>query len=76
VLNKPTKTIQVSLDADTAEFLDIARHTATAATISDFINSLLRQERFRQGFPAYQGQGHPNSVLSLAKKILDKRHAH
>jgi hypothetical protein len=69
------KTIQISLEEDTAEFLDIARDTSAAASVSDFINSLLRQERFRQGFPAHQGQGQPNGVLSLAKKILIKRHA-
>lgn len=67
------KIIQVSLEADTAEFLEMARATTAAATISDFINSLLRQERFRQGLPAFQQQDHPKRVLSLAQKILAKR---
>lgn len=69
------KIIQVSLEADTAEFLESARATTTSATISDFINSLLRQERFRQGFSAPQLQDRPKRVVSLAQKILAKRFA-
>jgi hypothetical protein len=69
------KMIQVSLEADTAEFLELARAQTTSETVSDFINSLLRQERFRQGLPAYQEQGPSKLVVSLAKKILAKRSA-
>lgn len=45
--------IRVLLDEDTAQFLDMARSADSNATVSQFINSLLRQERFRQGFPPY-----------------------
>jgi hypothetical protein len=45
------KVIRVTLEEDTALFLEqcCAR---PGDTESDFINSLLRQERFRQGYPA------------------------
>ena len=45
--------IRVLLDEDTAQFLEMAGGAQSNAAISDFINSLLRQERFRQGFPPY-----------------------
>jgi hypothetical protein len=45
--------IWVLLDEDTAQFLEMAGGAQSNAAISDFMNSLLRQERFRQGFPAY-----------------------
>ncbi len=45
--------IRVLLDEDTAQFLDRAKGTHGDTSVSQFINSLLRQERFRQGFPAY-----------------------
>lgn len=45
--------IRVLLDEDTVQFLEMARGERANASVSDFINSLLRQERFRQGFPAY-----------------------
>lgn len=68
------KVIQIALDDDTAEFLEIARSEATTASLSDFINSLLRQERFRQGFPAYQGKAlSVASIASLSGKILARR---
>jgi hypothetical protein len=68
------KIVQIALDADTAEFLELARSGNATDNISDFINSLLRQERFRQGFPAYHGQGIPAaSITSLSDKILAKR---
>ena len=67
------KVVQIALDADTIEFLEMARPGTTTDHISDFINSLLRQERFRQGFPAYQGQGAAASIASLSGKVLAKR---
>lgn len=45
--------IRVLLDEDTAQFLEMAGGAQSSAAISDFINNLLRQERFRQGFPPY-----------------------
>lgn len=45
--------IRVLLDEDTAQFLDMVRGSSGSGTASQFINSLLRQERFRQGFPLY-----------------------
>ncbi|WP_373532901.1 hypothetical protein [Vampirovibrio sp.] len=45
--------IRVLLDEDTIQFLEMARGAQQNASISDFINSLLRQERFRRGFPPY-----------------------
>ncbi|HEY9686352.1 MAG TPA: hypothetical protein V6C52_05195 [Coleofasciculaceae cyanobacterium] len=46
------RNIQIALDEDTAEFLDLCQTDDSAHAISTFINSLLRQERFRQGYPA------------------------
>lgn len=48
--------IYVLLDEDTAQFLHMAKGSHSHDAVSRFINSLLRQERFRQGFPAYYRQ--------------------
>jgi hypothetical protein len=65
------KHIQITLDDDTADFLELARTENAPEGISRFINSLLRQERFRQGYPAYHGphiSRHP--VTSWVEKIM------
>lgn len=47
------KVIKIELDDDTAEFLALARADGgNREVLSAYINSLLRQERFRQGYPA------------------------
>ncbi len=51
--------IYVLLDEDTAQFLHMAQGSHRPGAVSRFINSLLRQERFRQGFPAYYRQPDP-----------------
>jgi hypothetical protein len=51
--------IYVRLDEDTAQFLEMAKGSHRADAVSQFINSLLRQERFRQGFPPYFKQAEP-----------------
>lgn len=51
------KVIKIELDEDTQDFLELARLGEAIASVSDFINSLLRQERFRQGYAAYKKPG-------------------
>lgn len=63
------KEIRVVLDEDTAQFLDMARGDQNASS-SDFINSLLRQERFRRGFPPYFKKPEPSSPLTGWRKKL------
>ncbi len=46
------KEIRIVLEEDNIQFLEMARGKKRATT-SDFLNSLLRQERYRQGFPVY-----------------------
>lgn len=43
--------IVVSLEPDTADFLELARQDPSPQALSRFINSMLRQERFREGYP-------------------------
>jgi len=47
----------ITLDDDTANFLELIRTGGSQEGASAFINSLLRQERFRQGYPANAGAG-------------------
>lgn len=61
------KAIRILLDEDTAEFLALAQSDANAS-MSDFINSLLRQERFRQGYPAHR-PGSVNWPTPITKPI-------
>lgn len=64
------KMIQIMLDEDTAEFLTMAQ-AMPSSDVSSFFNSLLRQERFRQGYPAYQwGKSTLRPITSLAQKIF------
>lgn len=46
------RVIKIALDEDTAEFLEMCRDDATPKAVNAFINSLLRQERYRQGYPS------------------------
>ena len=46
------KEIRIVLEEDNIQFLEMARGKKHAS-VSDFLNSLLRQERYRQGFPVY-----------------------
>jgi hypothetical protein len=46
------KVIRIVLDDDTAAFLERAHDRDSSNDASDFINSLLRQEQFRQGYPS------------------------
>jgi hypothetical protein len=46
------RNIRISLDEDTAEFLALCRVDDSPQAVNAFINSLLRQERFRQGYAA------------------------
>ncbi len=66
------KMIKISLDEDTQDFLELARLGEAAASISDFINSLLRQERFRQGYAAYKKPGIPHmpNMPAIEKAML------
>ncbi len=49
------KQIHIALDEDTAEFLALSRADGHPDAISAFINSLLRQECFRQGYSLPEG---------------------
>lgn len=67
------KEIRVVLAEDTAQFLAMAHeaHNKDDQSISDFVNSLLRQERFRQGFPAYFKKPAPlKPVTSWREKLM------
>lgn len=68
------KAIRVLLDEDTAEFLALAQSNPNA-NVSNFINSLLRQERFRQGYPAHAGSGgiRPTPITNPIEKAMLQR---
>jgi hypothetical protein len=69
------KEIRITLDQDTLDFLEWAQNEQTTSTVSDFINSLLRQERFRQGYLPYQSAGisHIKSSLPPIEKAMLER---
>ncbi len=46
------RTVTITLDADTAAFLELSRAQTGIDDTSAFINTLLRHERFRQGYAA------------------------
>lgn len=66
------KVIKIALDEDAQDFLELARLGEAIASISDFINSLLRQERFRQGYAAYKKPGisHIPHISAIEKAML------
>lgn len=47
--------IRIVLNDDTMAFLAHCQGIRTTEHISDFINSLIRQERFRQGYSVWPG---------------------
>lgn len=64
------KEIRIVLAEDTAQFLAMANN-GTGQSVSDFINSLLRQERFRQGFPSYFKKTEPlKPVTNWREKLM------
>lgn len=64
------KEIRILLAEDTAQFLAMVSK-GTEQSISGFINSLIRQERFRQGFPAYIKKAEPlKPITNWREKLM------
>jgi len=57
--------IEVELAPDNQEFLMMAHAANSPAGLNEFINSLLRQERLRQGYPMKTGDQTPPKGLTL-----------
>lgn len=67
------RTIQVTLDADTAAFLEFSRAESGLDDTSLFINTLLRHERFRQGFSAHGSLEHDEpGAYPLSRKYAER----
>lgn len=67
------RVIQVVLDEDTADFLEISQGPQGPKDTSSFINSLLRQERFRQGYPAFVTDISRHPVRTWVEKHMLQR---
>jgi hypothetical protein len=61
--------IEIELTPDNQEFLMMAHAEDSPAGLTEFINSLLRQERLRQGFPMPAVSQTPAKNLSLVPKL-------
>jgi len=59
--------LTIELEPDTAAFLDLIHANPSRGETNDFINSLLRQERFRQGYLASHPNGWPRYDLTRPK---------
>jgi hypothetical protein len=62
--------IEVELSPDNREFLALTLPTDTPESLADFINSLLRQERFRQGYPPHRQPQTPLNELTTQPKRI------
>jgi hypothetical protein len=62
------RVIEIELTPDNQEFLMMAHAPDNSAGLNEFINSLLRQERLRQGFPMKPVSQTPANNLALVPK--------
>ena len=58
------QTLEVKLSPENQEFLALAQGLDSPDSLSDFINSLLWQERLRQGYPALRPAQTPLNALT------------
>lgn len=63
-----SRVIEVELSPDNQEFLMMAHAADSPGGLSEFINSLLWQERFRQGYPMRGPSQTPASVVAFEPK--------
>lgn len=64
--------LEVELSPDNREFLALTHPLDSPESLGEFINSLLRQERFRQGYPAHSQPQTPLNELNSQPKLATK----